>query len=128
MTLKEVRYMAKYRNKFRISHAKLILRNSLMSYAKGDLPTYIAVDVMNRLHKGEKEIVIPMMLSLYDKSVVQYLNEYHRCNRAWGLEFLSIAIEFTHERIKQKLGRFKDVKVELLELSDTDKRVIIKMI
>ena len=100
-----------------------------MSYAKGDVPTYIAVDVMNRLHKGEKEIVIPMMLSLYDKSIVEYLNEYHRYkNRLWDMEFLNIAMMFTHERIKQKLGKFSDIEVELLDLSDTDKRVIIKMI
>ena len=119
--------MKKYRNKFRLSHAKLLIRNSLMSYAKGDLPTYIAVDVMNRLHKGEKEIVIPMVLSLYDKSLVQYLNEYHRCNKIWEMEFLDIAMEFTHEKIKKNLGKFSDIDVDLLVYNYTDKRIVVKM-
>ena len=121
--------MPTYRNKIRLSHVWLTVKNNLMSLAKSDVPTYITVDVMNRLNKGEKEIVIPMTLGVYDKSLIHYLNEYH-CyhNRAWGMDFLNVAIEFVYQRIEQKLGRFKDIEVEFLELSDTDKRVIIKMI
>lgn len=121
--------MLKYRNKFRMSKISKILKNSIEKYMKGDVPTYIANDVIYRLDRGEKEITIPMVLGSYDKSLVSYLNEYHRYNnKAWTLDFLSIAIEFTHERIKQKIGKFKDVEIELLELSDTDKRVIVKVV
>ena len=118
----------KYRNKFRISHVTLSLKNSIMTLAKGNVPTYITTDVMNRLNKGEQEIVIPMLIGLYDKSLVDYLNEYHRYqNKIWKLEFLHHAFMFTSEMLVKRLGRYKDIDIEILDISDTDKRVVIKM-
>ncbi len=95
---------------------------------KGDVPTYIANDVMDRLDKGEEEIIIPMVSSVHDKSLVEYLNEFHRYrSKTWSLVFLEMAFLFVSERIKQKLEKFSDIEIEVLEFSDTDKRVVIKI-
>ena len=118
--------MATYRNKFRISHVLLKLKNRITTWSKGDVPTYIVTDIMNRLNKGEQEIVLPMCSDIRYISIVDYLNEYHKYRKkAWKLDFLNHAFEFTSERIKQKLDRFKDIEVEILDISDTDKRVVI---
>ena len=120
--------MTKYRNKFRISHISLMLKNSIMTFIKGDVPTYVAVDVMNRLSKGEQEIILPMCGDGVNKSLVDYLNEYHhhKSNKTWTLQFMHHAFMFASERIKQKLDKFSDIEVEIYDLSDTDKRVVIK--
>lgn len=120
--------MITYRSKFRLSRISRAIKSSIVTYMKGDVPTYIANDIMDRLDNGEEEIIIPMVLNVHDKSLVEYLNEFHRNkNKTWHLDFLNMAFLFVSERIKQKLGRFSDIEIEVLELSDTDKRVVIKM-
>lgn len=99
-----------------------------MIWAKGDVPTYIATDIMKRLHNGEHVITLPMCRDLNDKSIVDYLNEYHSSSQAiWKLNFLHHAFAFSSEVIKDRLGRFSDIEVEIIEISDTDKRVVISM-
>ena len=99
-----------------------------MTFVKGDVPTYVAYDIMNRLHKGEREIILPMCSDIEHKSIVDYLNEFHRYrSKTWSLQFLSMAFLFISERIKQKLEGFSDIDIDVVELSDTDKRVIIKL-
>lgn len=95
---------------------------------KGDVPTFILNDVTDRLDKGETEIVIPMVLSLRDKGVLEYLNEYHeKKDYSWKLDFLDVAFDHVAKRIDDKLSSYKDIDVEILNMSDTDRRINITL-
>lgn len=98
-----------------------------MTWIKGDVPTYITEDVVKRLHEGEQEIIVPMCKDLSNKSIVDYLNEYHNKNHYWDLTFLHVAFDFIEERIKRRLSKFSDIDIEILKISDTDRRIVIKL-
>ncbi len=117
----------KYRNKFRVSRINKIIKSSIISYLKGDLPTYILNHVRDRLDNGEKEILIHMVLSLKESSIVEYLNEYHynKANYCWDMEFLSKAYYLISDKLYRKLNSYSDINVEILDFSDTDKRILI---
>lgn len=126
MQSKEVNPL-RHRNKFRALGFRNWLKEKVITWAKGDVPTYITNDVMLRLHNGEQEIVIPLCIGLDTKSIVDYLNEYHNKKTHWTLDFLKIAFDLTEKNIKKKLSKFKDISVELLDISETDKRIVIKV-
>lgn len=117
----------KYRNKFRVSRLSRWFKSSIITWVKGDVPTYITHDVMNRLHNGEREIIIPMCRGLKEKGICDYLNEYHSNSKYWELNFLNIAFELTLERIRNKLSKFSDIDIEAFDISNTDRRIVIKL-
>lgn len=122
----------KYRNKLRVSRIATNvanwLKSSIIACTKRDVPTYIVNDVAKRLSEGEREIVLPMCKGeLNNKGIVDYLNEYHDRKHYWGLEFLHIAFSLTEERIRIKLSKYSDINIETFNISDTDKRIVIKL-
>ena len=123
----------KYRNKIRVSQLASRLSNwlksSIISCTKRDVPTHIATDIAKRLSNGEREIVLSMCKGeLGNKGIVDYLNEYHNKTHYWDLEFLHIAFKLTEERIRMKLSKYSDITIETLDISDTDKRIVIKFL
>lgn len=96
---------------------------------KGDLPTYILNDVRDKLDNGEKEILIHMFLSLKESSIVEYLNEYHykKINYCWKMDFLHKAYYLVSDKLYRKLNSYSDIEVEILDFSETDKRILIKV-
>lgn len=123
----------KYRNRVRISRLANSLTNWIKSniiiYIKRDVPAYITNDVAKRLIKGEREIVLHMCKGeSNNKGIVDYLNEYHNKKNYWSLEFLHIAFKVTEERIRMKLSKYSDIDIETLDISDTDKRIVIKFL
>lgn len=121
----------KYRNKIRalrfVTRLSSWLKSNIITCVKRDVPSHIAFDIEKRLSNGEREIILPMCKGeLGNKGIVDYLNEYHNKTHYWGLEFLHIAFKLTEERIR-KLSKYSDITIETLDISDTDKRIIIKM-
>lgn len=122
----------KYRSRLRVSRVVTRvanrLKSSIIACTKRDVPTYIAIDVSKRLREGEREIVLPMCKGEWDnRGVVDYLNEYHDKKHCWELEFLQVAFTLTEERIRGKLSKYSDVNIETFNISDTDKRIVIKL-
>lgn len=122
----------KYRNRIRTSKLtkRLVnwLKSNIIACTKRDVPTYISQDIVKRLHDGEREIVLPMCMGdLSGKGIVDYLNEYHDKKGYWNLEFLHIAFKLTEEKIRKKLSLYSDIDIETLDISDTDKRIVIKL-
>lgn len=122
----------KYRNRIRVlrltSRLANWIKSSIILWFKSDVPTYIAQDVAKRLQDGEKEINLPMCMGeLGNKGIVNYLNEYHNKTNYWNLEFLHIAFELTEKRIRKKLFFYSDISIETFNISDTDKRIVIKL-
>lgn len=116
------------RGRLRITSLISRLKSNIITYNRDDVPTYITKDIIRQLKKGNSHIVISMCNGHEGayKSLPEYLNEYHGTNTYWKLDFLHIAFEFTSERVKQRLGRYKRIiKIDVIELSDTDKRIII---
>ena len=122
----------KYRNRIRASQltTRLVnwLKSNIITCTKRDVPAYIAQDITKRLHDGEREIVLSMCMGeMGNKGIVNYLNEYHDKQHYWNLEFLHIAFKLTEERIRKKLSIYSDIDIKTLDISDTDKRVVIKL-
>lgn len=104
------------------------LKSSIITFFKPDVPTYVFADLATRLLGGEKEIVLPMCKDANHKSLVDYFNEYHNEKKCWNLSLLNFCFYFVKEKVVKKLSKLIDVNVEILDISDTDKRIVIKLI
>ena len=120
----------KYRTKLKIDkffkNIKSNIITFIMNFDKEDVADFIVRDIHSMLKSGNEHIIISMCGGNDShNSITDYLAKYHGEETCWDINFLHIAFDVISERIERKLSLYKDVNVEVLSISETDRRVIV---
>ena len=120
----------KYSTKIKIDSFLNNIKSSIITFIRGidkeDVADFIIRDIHSMLKSGNKNVVISMCGgSDNHNSITDYLTKYHGEETCWNIDFLQIAFDVISERIERKLSLYKDIDVEVLSISETDRRVVV---
>ena len=120
----------KYRTKVKMNDFFNKIKSSIITFIinidREDVADFIVRDIHSMLRNGEEQIVISMCGGNDShNSITGYLAKYHGEETCWKIDFLHIAFDVISERIERKLSLYKDIDVEILNISETDRRVVV---